>query len=477
MLEIEQVARGMELGYLRNLRRYTRSEVEAVNAGARLFADLPSWRTCVEETFRELLEVPQGMRLSIAQSSQVHDEEMHTYEFEQKAITIGRATENDISLPLRSISRQHARIIQRDGGFFIEDLESASGTYVNRQKLEPGHPRQLRSGDEFLIFPYAFKVTPEELWARDAEIMVTSSSKFSPSAASAFVTSLGSDLCLFQVTLHPEMGQVTLALARPFLASMVSRMTRDAVSELAEGDALLLEFIVVSILERANREFQFPFQCSLVPRDRFALADEPGLMLEAGVKLTDLQGRLTLFLPESCLEKLRGAITAPSSSDAFAQLSWKVALRLGSVDLSRRDLDDLECGDTLLYADRAELLLPGQPSERGWIVDRNADAAGHFEVKSFFERGLYMRQDPNAPEQKNSAELGLASLPVRVDVVLSQLEMSLQELEGLREGSIVELEETPGQVQLVVNGVVVGAGELVGIDDRLGVQISRWRAV
>lgn len=69
----------------------------------------------------------------------------------------------------------------------------------------------------------------------------------------------------------------------------------------------------------------------------------------------------------------------------------------------------------------------------------------------------------------------MGDLPVRINVVLSQVDM-LKDLEGLTEGSIIELdEENPGTVQLVVNGEVFGLGDLVEVDQRLGVQITRWR--
>jgi type III secretion protein Q len=60
--------------------------------------------------------------------------------------------------------------------------------------------------------------------------------------------------------------------------------------------------------------------------------------------------------------------------------------------------------------------------------------------------------------------------------VLSQVELSLKNLEGLTEGSVIELtEDNSGAVQLMTNGKIMGTGELVEIDDRLGVQITQWR--
>jgi len=50
------------------------------------------------------------------------------------------------------VSRRHARIIRRDGHFFIEDLGSTNGTYVNRgRRLLPGNPHSLVDGDEIIV--------------------------------------------------------------------------------------------------------------------------------------------------------------------------------------------------------------------------------------------------------------------------------------------------------------------------------------
>ena len=89
-----------------------------------------------------------------------------------------------------------------------------------------------------------------------------------------------------------------------------------------------------------------------------------------------------------------------------------------------------------------------------------------------------MEENTNLQDEvETAAKVELASLPVRIHVVLSQIELSLRDLEGLTDGSIIQLDEEQhsGVVQLVANGRVLGAGELVEIDDRLGVQITRWR--
>src|SRR5215469_14372699 len=173
MPALEMMHPSAELALFRNLRKYTALEAASNNAYRGLFEVASSWKPWVEDTLRDLLEVPTGRSLEILQSHQLHNEQTHKYTFDKNDISIGRAPDNDISLPLRSISRKHARIIERENGFYIEDLESSSGTYVNRQSLEPAHARRLASGDEVLIFPYVLRVNVQEVWARDTEVDVS----------------------------------------------------------------------------------------------------------------------------------------------------------------------------------------------------------------------------------------------------------------------------------------------------------------
>ncbi|MCS6816959.1 MAG: FHA domain-containing protein [Blastocatellia bacterium] len=54
--------------------------------------------------------------------------------------------------PEAKVSRRHARIFYRDGRFWIEDLGSLNGTFVNRgPRLRPGQARPLEHGDEIIV--------------------------------------------------------------------------------------------------------------------------------------------------------------------------------------------------------------------------------------------------------------------------------------------------------------------------------------
>jgi type III secretion system YscQ/HrcQ family protein len=466
---------------LRSVRKYTASEAAAINAYSRLFERASSWEKWIEDTLQDLLEVPNGLKLQISQSNELHGEQTREFVFDQKKISIGRADDNDISLPLNSISRRHAHIVERDGAYHIEDLESSSGTYVNRNKLEPAHPRRLVGGDEVLIFPYVFRVNPQEQWARDEDVKLSYSCRFVRTAASEFASSFGSDMCVFQLGLHPDMGHAILALTRPFLRTILSRLTRESISELAVTDLGLFEFVVISILERANRELRFPFQCVLEPGKDTALQDEPGIALKAAARLAKTQGSIQVFLPDSCLKKSQGTTTAGLPAKVREHLTWQVAVCTGFVDLTVADLADLEQADTLIYTPEMAMILPAGASsmapERGWHMVRDESNPRRFEVKEYFERSVLMADSTDIQDEGGvTGKAELAALPVRVQIVLSQVELSLKDLEGLTEGSIIELdEENTGSVQLATNGKIVGAGDLVEVDDRLGVQITHWR--
>jgi HD-GYP domain-containing protein (c-di-GMP phosphodiesterase class II) len=57
-------------------------------------------------------------------------------------------SDNFLCIPQHTISRRHARIRRRGAAFFVEDLHSFNGTFLNGSRLESGQPHALRDGDE-----------------------------------------------------------------------------------------------------------------------------------------------------------------------------------------------------------------------------------------------------------------------------------------------------------------------------------------
>ncbi|HVF26768.1 MAG TPA: FHA domain-containing protein [Pyrinomonadaceae bacterium] len=58
----------------------------------------------------------------------------------------------DADDPEAKVSRRHARIMRRNGQYFIEDLGSTNGTFINRgRRLLPGDRQLLHDGDEVIV--------------------------------------------------------------------------------------------------------------------------------------------------------------------------------------------------------------------------------------------------------------------------------------------------------------------------------------
>ncbi|MGD0075498.1 MAG: FHA domain-containing protein [Candidatus Binataceae bacterium] len=70
-------------------------------------------------------------------------------------LSLGRGEENDVVIPHASISRTHARLMRRGGGYELTDLNSTNGTYVNNQPLHGSamvaNGTEVRLGDVIFI--------------------------------------------------------------------------------------------------------------------------------------------------------------------------------------------------------------------------------------------------------------------------------------------------------------------------------------
>lgn len=67
----------------------------------------------------------------------------------------------------------------------------------------------------------------------------------------------------------------------------------------------------------------------------------------------------------------------------------------------------------------------------------------------------------------------LADVAMTVTVELGRVELPVRDLLGLREGSLVELDRHAGApVDVLVNGRIVARGEVVVVDDELGVRVT-----
>jgi hypothetical protein len=87
--------------------------------------------------------------------------EGETIDLDLDVLTVGRSPHSDLFLDDVTVSRHHARVLRDEGGFWVEDLNSLNGTYVNRKRVEQ---QRLFDGDELQIgkFKLAFVEQSDE---------------------------------------------------------------------------------------------------------------------------------------------------------------------------------------------------------------------------------------------------------------------------------------------------------------------------
>ncbi|MFN2468946.1 MAG: FHA domain-containing protein [Gaiellaceae bacterium] len=66
-------------------------------------------------------------------------------------VAIGRRPDSGIFLDDVTVSRDHAVLVRRGADYYLDDLGSLNGTYVNRQRVES---HRLVDGDELQIGKY-----------------------------------------------------------------------------------------------------------------------------------------------------------------------------------------------------------------------------------------------------------------------------------------------------------------------------------
>lgn len=65
-----------------------------------------------------------------------------------KRLSVGRATDCDLSLSHGSVSKIHAAImLNREGTLLVSDTGSVNGTFINGRRINYGEARQLEDGD------------------------------------------------------------------------------------------------------------------------------------------------------------------------------------------------------------------------------------------------------------------------------------------------------------------------------------------
>jgi pSer/pThr/pTyr-binding forkhead associated (FHA) protein len=74
-----------------------------------------------------------------------------TFVIDGEQARVGRSPEAEVFLDDVTVSRNHALLVRRRDGIYIDDLGSLNGTYVNRKRIES---HKLQDGDELQVGKY-----------------------------------------------------------------------------------------------------------------------------------------------------------------------------------------------------------------------------------------------------------------------------------------------------------------------------------
>jgi serine phosphatase RsbU (regulator of sigma subunit) len=73
---------------------------------------------------------------------------------------LGRQSDCGICLESQAVSRQHAQVLRDNSAYFVEDLGSSNGTYLNGRRLVPHTRVPLTEEDRLELGPYLFGLRP-----------------------------------------------------------------------------------------------------------------------------------------------------------------------------------------------------------------------------------------------------------------------------------------------------------------------------
>jgi type III secretion system YscQ/HrcQ family protein len=191
-----------------------------------------------------------------------------------------------------------------------------------------------------------------------------------------------------------------------------------------------------------------------------------GIAISFSIGLSGFSGGMRLFLPFAALETLSAMPTAAQGAAArLPGRTWSLPVSRGWVDLTPEDMAGLEPMDILLYTPHPAVFLPGT-YEKGWEAAVQGDNPWSLRIDKYSDWSVRM-QENNVPD--------LRALPVRLHVVIGEKELTLAEMDNLVPNTILELGTgKTDPVRLAVNGRMVGTGELVEVEGRLGVRVLSW---
>ena len=142
------------------------------------------------------------------------------FALERDVSVLGRHPDCDIVLDVQAVSRQHARILRTGADFYVEDMESRNGTFVNGEKI--AERRLLRDNDRLKIcnLLFTFRLYPPGLSDSSRALLVDDEGPI-PSSTMTSRVDVANPRTPARMSVNPElklraMLEITQSLAKAF---------------------------------------------------------------------------------------------------------------------------------------------------------------------------------------------------------------------------------------------------------------------
>lgn len=416
----------------------------------------------------------------------------------QSLISVGRTTDNSISLKSPLVSKRHAEIYRKGIDYYLRDLNSNNGTFLNEVKLNTGGEIILRNDDVIKIDPFEIVVSlPPDLMKHPLEI----------SLATVRVCkdiNIRNQVAVF-LQIQPKQQMAALLLekevARWMLQKIITGHKQSSIAPWSEIESGLLEYITAKVLATINPFLQNSrLVLQSIQNEEQALQDwlskNPSAAEVSFQTKTEVgSAYVFLYLPADLWSDSQTE-TSPSLNEFLSRAGWlrklqySVSVNLGVSFLSADQITLLESGDIILL-DQADVVLENgcpkgkvefrSPQFRRGVISGSLlctdNGSAKITVETLYEEGLKgMTEASKKPEAAQAAagEGVLSSIEIPVVVQFANLPFTLEELSLVKEGQIIELKKSqPEIVDLTVDGKVIASGKLVDVEGKLGVRILK----
>ena len=231
-------------------------------------------------------------------------------------VTIGRHPSCEIVLEEGAVSRQHAKVFEREGFYLVEDLNSRNGTYLNNRPIHQA--TRLLDGDCIQIcerdFSFQLHEVPSEESARRTTSSESSVSGPSVLIEDTFGKDLPSIMSQMEVVSHHE-GSATSTSPQSRLDAMI-KITQ------ALAKTIGLEQVLPSVLDCLFDIFR------QADRGFVVLKDETRGLQPLGMKVRREQDdeniRISRTIVHHVLDSQQAIISADATSDERFDLSQSI---------------------------------------------------------------------------------------------------------------------------------------------------------